>query len=267
MPDGIEIAGSDLYESDLYRTLDEAASEAAATRPRIALLGSAPSSLNLAPYADPSWQIRGCSGGAAQFMSSRRVNAWYELHEFDSTKPMLSPEYIAFLKRGDFPVYMIEPHPEIPTSVRFPKDELLATFGPFFFTSTVSWMLAHALHFDDPQEIGMWGIDLAADSEYAYQRPGAHHFISIAMHRGIQVTVPPQSDLMKPPPMYGCAPVDPMTAKAITKTQELNSILAQARNELQAAMCKVSHVEGAIAMNEYYKAIWLTQDTKSVIGG
>jgi hypothetical protein len=32
-------------------------------------------------------------------------------------------------------------------------------------------------------------------------------------------------------------------------------------------MCKVSHIEGAQAMNEYYKKIWLEQDPKSVVGG
>jgi hypothetical protein len=195
---------------------------------RIAILGSAPSSLNLAPFQDPTWKIWGCSGGTAPHC--KRVDAWFEAHDFDTTRALFSPEYLAFLRSGAFPVYMADAHPEIPTSKKFPREELLQAFGPFFFTSTISWMLAYALHFEDPIEIGLWGIDLAAGCEYEYQRPGAHHFISVARHRGIKVTVPPQADILKPPPMYGFMPVDPMTAKAITKTAELAAMHAQARN-------------------------------------
>lgn len=237
----------------------------ASARKKIALLGSAPSSLHLAPFSDPSWEIWGCSGGGAQ--GAKRVNRWFEGHHFDTTKPLFSAEYLAFLRSATFPVYMDEPHPEVPTFLKFPRDDLLAAFGPFFMTSTIAWMLAFAIHFEGPEEIGLWGIDLAADTEYAYQRPGAHHFISVALHRGIKITVPPESDLMKPPPMYGFAPLDPMTVKAITKTNELAAMRAQAQNEAQAAMCKMAHIEGAIAMNEYWKAIWLSQDPKSVAGG
>src|SRR3990167_9341880 len=169
---------------------------------KIAIMGCAATSSHLAPWTDPSYQIWGCSG-ALQPQLKRPPDAWFELHDLPSCRPLWTAEYWQFLCRSTSPVYLIEPHPEIPASKAFPRDELIAAFGRYFFTSSIAWMMAYALHYCEPVEIALYGIDMAGDGEYQEQRAGCHHFISIALHRGIQVTAPPESSLLNPPPIYG----------------------------------------------------------------
>lgn len=230
---------------------------------KIAILGSASDSLASAPWNDLSWKIWACSGATQPQM--KRHDVFFELHDWDSTRPLWDPTYVEFLKKTTKPVYMHEPHAEIPASVAFPRDALIATFGRFFFTSSIAWMLAHALT-QDPEEIGLWGVDMAADGEYAEQRPGCHHFITAALHRGIKIQLPPESTLCNPPPLYGCAPRHPLTVQAINRTRRVSAEQAAAQQRYEASARDVKFWEGFAACNQ----LWLRdleQDTRSVAGG
>ena len=130
---------------------------------RIALIGSAPSSVALAPYDDPTFEIWACSPGARPHL--KKVDRFFELHLFEPHQPWFAPEYIAWMAGLKCPVYMLEPVKEIPPSVGYPKDEMLAKYGPFFFTSSLSWMFAMALVTPGVTEIGLWGVDMAAQED------------------------------------------------------------------------------------------------------
>jgi hypothetical protein len=45
-------------------------------------------------------------------------------------------------------------------------------------------------------KIGIWGVDLHCESEYAYQRPNLEYLIGLARGRGIKVFIPPHSALL-----------------------------------------------------------------------
>ena len=90
---------------------------------------------------------------------------------------------------------MIDPPPEIPNALAYPVNDMVEKYGPFFFTSSLSWMFAQALEREGVEEIGLWGVDMSAHEEYGLQRPGCQYFITLAMQRGIKVTIPPESDL------------------------------------------------------------------------
>ena len=74
-------------------------------------------------------------------------------------------------------------------------------FGDYFY-STISYMLALAIA-EGFEEIGLWGIDLAHDSEYEYQKPSAEYFLGIARGQGIKIYLPEQSALLKGMYRYG----------------------------------------------------------------
>src|SRR5690606_11158325 len=136
------------------------------------------------------WDIWGCSSGAADH--ARRVSAWFELHHYGEGPPeqyAMRPDYVAWLRKLTVPVYMIRAHEDIPNSRPFPVDTVKGEFGEFFWTSSVAWMTALAI-MQSPEEIGFWGIDMAAREEYGYQRAGLHHFITVARMKGIKITVP-----------------------------------------------------------------------------
>lgn len=151
---------------------------------KIAILGSAPSSMRLAPYGDPAWKIWGCSPGLYPGMP--RCDAWFELHRWeppvigkpDAQKPWFSPEYVSWMAGLRCPVWMYEKVPEIPMSAPLPAQELVEKFGNYFMTSSISWMMAMAIdqimleRQQDPEhdisgdQIALYGVDMAACTSY-----------------------------------------------------------------------------------------------------
>jgi hypothetical protein len=230
---------------------------------KIALVGSAPSSIRLAPYRDTSWEIWGCSPGAYPVV--QRADAWFELHRWeppvigDPTRqvPWFSPEYVEWLRQFKGTVYTGEAVADLPRSVRLPRERLIAKYGPYFFTSSLAWMLAMALEVEDVEAIALYGVDMSATEEYAQQRPGCHFFIQAAILRGIRITVPPESDLMQPMPLYGVGEWDPMMVKATVRQRELEARLANAQQRLAAAQQEASFLQGAIDNHKYWMATWI----------
>jgi hypothetical protein len=186
---------------------------------KIALIGSAPSSVMLAPYADTTWTIWGCSPGAA--FSVKRADAWFEIHPLADAQ-VFTADYVEWLRRFAGKIYVTEPTPSLPQSEVYPREALVEKYGPYFFTSSLSWMFAFALEQPGIEEIGLWGVDMSATEEYSQQRPGCHYFMTIAKARGIKVTVPPESDLMQPPMQYGFSTASPMYRKLRARKTELD---------------------------------------------
>ena len=230
---------------------------------KIALCGSAPSSVRMAPYADPNVEIWPCSPGAYPHISVTRPQAWFELHRYEppwgpaGPKPWFTNDYIAYMAKLRCPVYMIEPVPEIPNSVAYPKDEMLNKFGPFFFGSSLSWMFALAIH-QGATEIALYGVDMSATEEWQDQRQGCHYFISIARAMGIKVTVPHESDLFLPCPLYGFKEVDPMHIKLLARENELKMRLAEVERQQAESAQAILFYKGALENNTYVMKTWIT---------
>lgn len=230
---------------------------------RIALIGSAPSSIRLAPFRDPSWSIWACSPGAYPIIASEHAfapgDAFFELHRWEAPvigvphlqKPWFSPEYVQWLGQFKGTVWTGEPVADIPNSKRLPTEDLIGKYGPYFFTSSLAWMLAMAIE-AGATEIGLWGVDMAATEEYYYQRPGCQFFILKALERGIKVIVPPESDLLQPMPLYGVGEWDPATVKATARLKELEGRLAGAMQNLEAAKQEAMFLQGAVDNHKYW---------------
>ena len=202
---------------------------------RIALIGSAPSSVKRAPYDDSSWQIWGCSPGAIGHIT--RLDKFFEMHAWRPENPCCETNYVKRLAALQCPIYMVNPVPELPTAIAYPKEEVLGwsygtvrnhngeerplRFNPNDFASTLSWMLAMAIK-EGPEEIGLWGVDMAANEEYGCQKDGCLALIHIAKSLGIKVTVPPESDLLRPAPLYGYQEHDHLYIKLDARMRELD---------------------------------------------
>lgn len=159
-------------------------------------------------------------------------------------------------------VFMAKPHPLVPNSVPYPKREMLNKFGPFFFTSTPALICSLAITIletlpeDEHKEIGFWGVDMAAQEEYSFQRPGCQFFIWEAMKRGFKVTVPGQSDLLMPPAMYGFVETDPMWMKLSARKLELANRLARAEPEFESKKQELIFLKGAMDDLNYTYGTW-----------
>lgn len=220
---------------------------------RIAIVGSAGSSIALAPYADESWEIWACSPAAAE--RCPRIDLFFEMHDYAKGKQRWPREYVRWLKDRMGFVFMLRHEPEVSWSKPYPKDKMLETFGPNFFTSTVAWMAAMAIE-RHPEEIGFWGIDMSATEEYGYQRAGCHFFIREAERRGIKITVPEESDLLRPPPLYGYSELGHMSVKLETRQRELSHRLRAAQEREAEAAREKLFLQGALDDVEYMRNTW-----------
>lgn len=251
---------------------------------KIAILGSAPSSVSLAPFADTSWQIWACSPGC--YPVAKRVDRWVELHRWEPGQPWFSVEYIKFMANLSGPVYMIEPVAEIPNSVMYPLDQVMnhvygymvdlkgvwreKRFDRSDFSSSIAWMIALAI-VEGADEIGLWGVDMSACEEWAFQRSGCQSLIDAAKSVGITVRVPCESDLLRPPPLYGFCEIDPAHIKAIARRNELLARINNAIANGQNAQREADHMRGALDQHEYVMKTWvgnpfhLAQDTHVVV--
>lgn len=221
---------------------------------QIALLGSAPSSIRLAPHDDPNWTIYGCSPGCATAVAGKRVDVWFELHRVTEEFPWFkkTDPYWKFLTEFKGPVYMIEPHPEIPNSVRYPIEKLLEKYGPFFWQSSLSYMAALALEDPELEVLGWRGVDMAAAEEYERQKPACHFFIWEAMKRGVVIDIPPESDLFYPQQMYGYSEVNPHRIKLDKRRDELLGRIRDAEGRLAATRDELFFIKGAFDDNTYH---------------
>ena len=168
---------------------------------KIAILGTAPSSIALAPYNDPSWEIWNI--GANQ-VHGQRFDRWFELH----TKYVLESAgawvpRLPFLKEAGNKLIVghLCTNEELPEAQLFPLKEITEVFGSYF-TSTVAWMIALAIY-EGVDQIGLWGVDMIGDLEYSYQRSGCEYMLGIAKGRGIKIVLPPQCPLLRAERMYG----------------------------------------------------------------
>lgn len=224
---------------------------------KVALVGTCPSSKMLAPYKDPSWEIWACSPDNA-FGRIPRVSAWFEIHgdlAWPESAEWGAPKYVEWLNQQSFPIYAIDKS-VIHNAIPFPKDKMVDTFGKFFFTSTFAWAFAFALT-KGANVIGLYGMDMAASSEYAYQRPAVQHFIWLAAQAGVTVIAPDESDILQPPPPYGFADATPMGRKLAVRERELQTRVNQLTRQRDLYNHDIAFLEGALEDIDYLKKTWL----------
>lgn len=159
------------------------------TGPRkVALIGTAASSLKFAPWEDPSWEIWAHSSAG---LLCKRVDRYFELHPasvYREQRKNGHTKYYDWLKRQRVPVYVQSKDPEIPAAVRYPRERIQAEF-PWPFGSQAAWMIALALT-EGVTHLGLFGIHYAHDSEYREQRANCELWVGIAAGRGVHWTIP-----------------------------------------------------------------------------
>ncbi len=239
----------------------------------IAILGTAGSSMGLAPFGDSSWAIWACSPGTYPICAKNRSDVFFEAHRWmptppgkfgaPGTKPWFSPEFHTFLQEHKGPVFMSKVEPLIPHSVRIPFEALIEKHGPYVWTSSVAYMLALAIEVLAPRaangeqvSLGLFGIDMSASEEYAYQRPACQHFVGMAMALGINVALPPESDLMRPTTMYGIGELNPRHIRMAARLAEVEAAIAQHSQTRDQATQHILSLAGAKAEINYWMQTW-----------
>lgn len=233
---------------------------------KVAILGFS-ETVKDAPVNDPSWELWAMNGfwRAAKLdfgidVPEDRYSLWFDMHTLDYTR-----EYGAKAGFGDaqekwlrephpFPILMLQGESECPSVTAFPLEDVIASCGRDYFTSTVSYAIAYAAMQPDVAEIGLWGIDLVHDSEYADQRPCAEWHLALAESRGIKITTHEKSALLKQRHRYGYEMSDPFVAdlrKGLeTQRDALVKTLNDEQTELERLRAQIATNDGARQMVE-----------------
>lgn len=269
-------------EEKIQEEQREAAAVEAAPAPvkKVAICGCSDTK-HLAPFDDPTWDIWGINNG---FGHVKRKTAWFEIHpvKFEAGKWLRrklirpgvfewSPEfrgmdagkYIEMLAALDCPVYMQQHWEAIPKSVTYPLDDIMAKFGGYF-TNTVSYMIALAIHLGY-REIGCYGVDMAAGSEYGAQRPSCEFFLGVAAGLGIKIVIPDQCDLLKTRFLYGFGEREQVAyEKKLALMREAMEVRkAKAMEQYAAAEKQIQQYVGALEAHAEITRHWSNlMDTK-----
>lgn len=174
---------------------------------KIAIIGSGPTE-QLAPWDDDSWSF-----WTLAFRDTKRSDAMFEVHARPKWQFHSGPDYPQKLAKATAPVYLLQEQADIPNAIAYPFGDVKSRLAPAgaeadFFTSSIAYMMALAVWtaFDEAngvEEIGLFGADMCAEDEYGYQRPSMCYLVALARGRGIKVTVPPTSPLLRANFTYG----------------------------------------------------------------
>jgi len=232
---------------------------------KVVLLGTAQASMNLAPFGQSAdgddWEIWSCSPGT---YGVPRIDRFFELHRWEPGQPWFQEGYTNFLKGFVGPVYMSKHIPEVTNCVVLPYKELVAKYGPYFFTSSLAWMMAMAIE-EGAEKIALYGVDMAHSTEYGEQRLGCQYFAVLARSLGIEVGVPPESDLLRPAPLYGICENSHGWIKQTCRARELAGRKAALTEEIEKKVQEVAFLDGALDDQDWNLHSWFgASDTLGV---
>lgn len=219
----------------------------------ICLVGSAPSSMALAPYDSPDWEIWACSPGT--YGVARNVKRFFELHRYEPGQPWFSEGYCNFLQNFPGTLYIAQEDHRLPNAEVLDWRYLVDKYSPYFFTSSLAWMMAMAIE-EGADKIALYGVDMAATEEYGYQRAGCQYFALLAKSMGIEVGVPPESDLLRPAPLYGVSEVSHSFIKNLQRERELKQRLADAQMRKTQAEKEETFLQGALDDHTWNQNTW-----------
>ena len=229
---------------------------------KIAIVGFSESSRGDAPFDDKEWEIWICNH---LYPFVPRWDRHFEIHTLAYLKTLAfwESDYAPWLEKSSLDehryVYVNGVAGFRPKgSVAYPIDDMVARFGSYF-TSTVAYMIALAIRAIEAEiqasmtvsgplpdsvlehEIGLWGVDMTHDTEWAWQRACVERLVGIAMGTGIKVTIAESSALLKCPWLYG---YDEEPGEFAAITEGLDREDASARKKHEKAIIDTATYDG-----------------------
>jgi len=117
---------------------------------------------------------------------------WFNLHSerhMRATYPKALEWYAAHAPK---PIYLQHPLPDVPNSVTFPKDEILAYVGHRYIQFSGAWLMAYA-EFLGLERVELYGFIISdRKGAYAWERPNFFYWVDRLQRRGIHVETQPE---------------------------------------------------------------------------
>lgn len=220
--------------------------EATPKRKKVAIVGFATSSRDLAPWDDPDWEVWGLN---QLYRHTPRVTRHFDIHlewEKDNVEGTDHRGWIKEAGEQGIPCYMVNPDPNLPSTVRYPIEEVIESTGIDYFTSTIAFELALAVHLGF-SEIGIFGVDLIVSQEYSEQKACCEFWCGYAHAKGINVRIPSQSALLTQQYRYG---YESEPSWGPLHMNEVEGRIEHLSTERTKHITLVNAIDGALAENE-----------------
>ena len=148
--------------------------------------------------------------------------------------------YAWLQKPHPFPIYMQEVYPEVPASVKYPKEEIIRELIPNLqrevkqgefeqvehFTSSAAYVIALAIYMGK-KRIELAGVEMTSDTEYVRQRDGVTFWLGVATGRDVEVVL--HSPLLMKDRLYG------YTGEIMIERQEFDMAVNALNKEVEKA--------------------------------
>jgi hypothetical protein len=204
---------------------------------RVLILGTAPDSLAQMPK-ESDWIIWSLLGNHDRI---ERADQWFEMHH---------PQYlrdIGCAKQAD----LLASVENCVTLANYPLEDVAALAD--YFTCSIAYMIALAI-VRGATHIGLYGVNLNHESEYAYERPCVEFWLGMAAGQGVKVEVAEASPVLKSSRRYGAEDWK-LLAKAQQMAAEAEAAKRQAQNDFESAIGKQNYFNGYLdAIKEIRRA-------------
>jgi hypothetical protein len=93
-----------------------------------------------------------------------------------------------FAAQTNLPLITVKEYEDLPSSIAYPLDEIIAEFDEDYFSSTVPYAIAYAIY-QGYESVELFGISCMSTEEWGYQRECVAHWLGIAKGRGMRIGV------------------------------------------------------------------------------
>ncbi len=221
---------------------------------RICILGTAPTSKNLAPFDRDDIEFWVLSQD-----NPKRADLVFEIHSMDIAD---NTELTAIknLSKFNCPKITMEKVKNIESDI-YPLDkiqDMLKSYGASenYLMSSIGYMLALAIY-RKVNEIHIYGVDMVASDEYAYQRSNCEWLIGIAQGLGIKVIIPEQSKLLKSRWRYGTKEsIEEINENYPLTFNNLNKRKTDHEKKLELISSQMDKIEGTLICLKNIKELY-----------
>lgn len=220
------------------RILDSANGLIERTRDKLAIVGYATSSRDLAPFDDPTYDIAGLN---QLYRFIPRADVWMDIHDRWEEDNVEGTDHRGWIRDCGIPVLMVRTDPSLPTSVAYPVDAVIG-IGCDYLTSSIAFYVAWGLH-QGYKEIALFGIDLIVGTEYEFQKACAEFWLGVAHGRNVTVRIPPQSALLRATHRYG---YEREPSVGLVPISEMSARIAKLTGERDRHLSRMHALDGAI---------------------
>lgn len=117
------------------------------------------------------------------------------LKSIDVMKVFTREEFIDKVNERNIPVVMSYRDDRVKKCEEYPLQDVHDKFGPMYFTNSICFMIAYALH-KGVTELEFWGVMQGGRLEYLRERRGVEYWLGMAVGQGVKVSINSQSLLL-----------------------------------------------------------------------